>query len=62
VILSEPQIMRPDRKSQYDKDFVQLLDVFSVETAEEFLRNNNLLYYWRHVFDMNTIQDKFPSY
>lgn len=48
--------------SSYDPHLINLLELFTKDTAEEYLRNNNFLYYWRHVFDLNTIDEKFAQY
>lgn len=56
IVLTQPQVEPALRSTYYDENLNQLLQLFSVETAEEYLRNNNLLYYWRHVFDTSIIE------
>ena len=62
LILTKETLKTQGEELSLDSHLASLLDMFSEETAEEYLRNNNFLYYWRHVFDLNTIDEKFPQY
>lgn len=40
----------------------EIASLFTISTAEEYLRNNNFLYFWRHVFNIETIEKYFENY